>query len=158
VLDAHAGGETEPVSIIKIGPELVFGRLWQDMGIAELISQLAGQRRYGFDLERAIYLTVLHRLFVSGSDRAAEAWKENYSIPGAEELALEHLYRRAHSTPPAPTGREVPARERTAGEPRRRCRQPWHLDSGFRGGQNLGYRKVAGCDIPPRNPSCRGAR
>ena len=43
VLDAHAAGETEPVSIIKIGPELVFGRLWQDMGIGELISQLAGR-------------------------------------------------------------------------------------------------------------------
>ena len=83
VLDAHAAGETEPVSIIKIGPELVFGRLWQDMGIGELISQLAAERRYGFDLERAVYLTVLHRLFASGSDRAAEAWKENYSIPGA---------------------------------------------------------------------------
>src|SRR4029077_19376924 len=76
-LDAHAAGETEPVSIIKIGPELVFGRLWQDMGIGELISQLAGQRRYGFDLERAVYLTVLHRLFVSGSDRAREVWKGN---------------------------------------------------------------------------------
>jgi Transposase DDE domain len=36
---------------------------------------------------------VLHRLFASGSDRAAEAWKENYHIPGAQELALQHLYR-----------------------------------------------------------------
>ncbi len=42
--------------------------------------QLAAERCYGFDLERAVYLTVLHRLFVSGSDRAAEAWKENYHI------------------------------------------------------------------------------
>jgi hypothetical protein len=63
------------------------------MGIGDLISQLAGQRRYGFDLERAVYLTVLHRLFASGRDRAAEAWKENYCIPGAQELALQHLYR-----------------------------------------------------------------
>ena len=91
VLDAHAAGESEPVSIIKIGPELVFGRLWQDMGIGELISQLTGQRHFGFNLERAVYLTVLHRLFGSGSDRAAEAWKENYHIPGAQELALQHL-------------------------------------------------------------------
>ena len=93
VLDAHAAGETEPVSILKIGPELVFGRLWQEKGIAEIIRELAAKRRYGFDLERAIYLTVLHRLFASGSDRAAEAWKENYCIPGAEQLALQHLYR-----------------------------------------------------------------
>ena len=93
VIDAHAAGETEPVSITKIGPDLVFGRLWQEMGMGEIISRLALGRRYGFDLERAIYLTVLHRLFVSGSDRAAEVWKENYRIPGAEELALQHLYR-----------------------------------------------------------------
>jgi hypothetical protein len=31
-------------------------------------------RRFEFDVERAIYLTVLHRLFASGSDRAAERW------------------------------------------------------------------------------------
>jgi len=28
VLDAHAAGETEPVSVRKIGADLVFGRLW----------------------------------------------------------------------------------------------------------------------------------
>ena len=37
--------------------------------------------------------TVLHRLFASGSDRAAERWREDYLIPGAEELELHHLYR-----------------------------------------------------------------
>jgi hypothetical protein len=36
---------------------------------------------------------VLHRLFASGSDRAAERWRESYRIPGTEELALQHLYR-----------------------------------------------------------------
>jgi hypothetical protein len=93
VLDAHAAGQTEPVSIRKIGPDLVFGRLWQSMGLAEIVAGLAAQRKYGFDLERAVYLTVLHRLFASGSDRAAELWKENYRIPGAEELSLHQLYR-----------------------------------------------------------------
>jgi hypothetical protein len=33
-------------------------------------------------------MTVLHRLFASGSDRAAERWREDYLIPGAEELEL----------------------------------------------------------------------
>lgn len=93
VLDAHAAGETEPVSILKVGPDLVFGRLWKSMGLEEIVRNLAAERRYEFDLERAIYLTVLHRLFVSGSDRAAEAWKENYRIPGAEVLWLHQLYR-----------------------------------------------------------------
>lgn len=93
VLDAHAAGETEPVSITKVGPDLVFGRLWQSMGLAEIVAGLAARRKHGFDLERAVYLTVLHRLFASGSDRAAEVWKENYRIPGAEDLCLHQLYR-----------------------------------------------------------------
>ena len=76
VMDAHAAGQTEPVFITKIGPDLVFGRLWKSMGFEEIVRDLAGKRRHTFDLERAVYLTVLHRLFASGSDRAAEAWKE----------------------------------------------------------------------------------
>ena len=93
VLDAHAAGETEPVSVRKIGADLVFGRLWNSMGMEEIVRGLAGKRRHEFDLERAVYLTVLHRLFASGSDRAAETWKESYRIPGAQELSLHQLYR-----------------------------------------------------------------
>ncbi len=93
VLDAHAAGETEPVSVRKIGADLVFGRLWKSMGMGEIVGEMAGKRRHEFDLERAFYLTVLHRLFASGSDRAAEVWKESYRIPGAEDLSRHHLYR-----------------------------------------------------------------
>ena len=35
----------------------------------------------------------VHRLFASGSDRAAERWREDYLIPGTESLELHHLYR-----------------------------------------------------------------
>jgi len=93
VLGAHAAGETKPVSISRIGPDLVFARLWQEPGIGEVIESLCAGRRFGFSVERAVYLTVLHRLFVSGSDRAAERWKECYRIPGAEEIGLHQLYR-----------------------------------------------------------------
>jgi hypothetical protein len=41
----------------------------------------------------AVFLTVLHRLFVSGSDRAADRWREDYRIAGIEALDLHHLYR-----------------------------------------------------------------
>lgn len=93
VLEAHAAGETEPVAIRSIGPDLVFGRLWQELGIGEVIAEVSKRRKHEFSLERAVYLTVLHRLFVSGSDRAAERWKEAYRIPGAEKLELHQLYR-----------------------------------------------------------------
>jgi hypothetical protein len=84
VIDAHAAGETEPVAVQRIGADLVFGRLWKESGIPEILQSILKARRYEFDIERAIYLTVLHRLFASGSDRAAERWREDYLIPGTE--------------------------------------------------------------------------
>ena len=50
-------------------------------------------RRYGFEVERAVFLTVLHRLFNPGSDRAAERWKEDFQVVGAEAIELHQLYR-----------------------------------------------------------------
>jgi hypothetical protein len=93
VIDAHAAGEIQPVAIRRIGPDLVFARLWKESGIPEVLRSLLKARQYEFDVERAIYLTVLHRLFASGSDRAAERWREDYLIPGTEGLELHHLYR-----------------------------------------------------------------
>ena len=55
--------------------------------------QLAGGAAIGFALERAVFLTVLHRLFAGGSDRAADRWREDYRIEGVEGLDLHHLYR-----------------------------------------------------------------
>jgi Transposase DDE domain len=93
VLDAHAAGEAEPVAVRRIGPDLVFGRLWQESGLPEALRALLKGRRFEFDVERALYLTVLHRLFACGSDRSAERWREHYLVPGTEGLELHHLYR-----------------------------------------------------------------
>ena len=93
VIYAHNAGETTSAAIRSVGPDLVFARLWEESGIKAALGFMLQERRYEFDVERAIYLTVLHRLFVSGSDRAAEVWRENYLIPGIEELYLHHLYR-----------------------------------------------------------------
>jgi len=82
-----------PAETIKIGPPLVFGRLWKQLGIPEVLGRLLADRRYDFAVERAIFLTVLHRLMVSGSDRAAEYWCRGYAIEGIEDLELHHLYR-----------------------------------------------------------------
>ena len=93
VIDAQAAGEIQPVAIRRIGPDLVFARLWKESGIPAVLRSLLKARHYEFEVERAIYLTVLHRLFASGSDRAAERWREDYLIPGSEGLELHHLYR-----------------------------------------------------------------
>ncbi len=77
----------------KVGPALIFERLWRELGIKKVIRGLLSGRRFEFDVERAIFLTVLHRLFVSGSDRLCDRWRRDYVIDGAEELSLHHLYR-----------------------------------------------------------------
>jgi len=93
VIDAHAAGQTEAVSVQRVGPDLVFGRLWEELEIGAILQRALAGRRYEFDVERAVYLTVIHRLFASGSDRAAERWREAYRLPGTESLDLHHLYR-----------------------------------------------------------------
>jgi len=93
VIDAHAAGQTEPVQVQRVGPDLVFSRLWEALQLGPIIQRALQSRRYEFDVERAIYLTVIHRLFASGSDRAAERWREAYRLPGTETLDLHHLYR-----------------------------------------------------------------
>ena len=95
VLADHRCGRTEQLWTRTLGPALVFGRLWEQLGLPEVLDELLVDRKFGFAVERAIFLSVLHRLMGSGgrSDRAAEKWREDHLIPGVEELELQHLYR-----------------------------------------------------------------
>ena len=93
LLSEHAQGRLPTISVRHIGPALVFQRLWQLTGCQHVIQQLLKGRRFEFSIERAVFLTVLHRLFEPGSDRAADKWKDGYEIEGCEELQLHHLYR-----------------------------------------------------------------
>lgn len=93
VLLVLSGKSDVAVDSRKIGPALVFGRLWEELGVRNVIRGLAAERKFGFDVERAIFLTVLHRLFVSGSDRACDKWHRDYAVEGVDGLSLHHLYR-----------------------------------------------------------------
>ena len=100
---------------LTIGPPLVFQRLWKESGIEACIKRLLVDRKFEFDVERAIFLTVLHRLMVSGSDRFCDKWKRDYLIPGTEDLELHHLYRAMSFL-----GEELPDHKQTDGlAPRR---------------------------------------
>ena len=93
ILDAHAKGLATTVSTIKIGPVLILEKLWRESGIKGLLDSLLSQRRYEFAVERALFVTVMHRLFNPGSDRAAERWMRRYAITNTEALELHHFYR-----------------------------------------------------------------
>jgi hypothetical protein len=94
LLSALAEGPDGPrLSARRIGGPLLFGRLWEQIGCQAVIQDKLADRCFEFDVERAIFATVLHRLFVSGSDRACDKWMDDYAISGVDGLALHHLYR-----------------------------------------------------------------
>ena len=93
VLSSYYRGELPELRRASIGPDLVFGRLWRETGCGEVITSLLAGRRFGFDVERMIYVTVLHRLMVSGSDRHASSWQEAFRIPGGDDLILDQAYK-----------------------------------------------------------------
>lgn len=93
VVEENAAGRLEGGEIRKLGPALVFERLWRETGLEGIVNGLLRGRRFRFPVERAVFMSVLHRLFSPGSDRQAERWREDYRIEGTEELALHHLYR-----------------------------------------------------------------
>jgi len=78
---------------IKVGPALISERLWKELGIQKVLQGLLSERFFSFDVERALFLTVFHRLMVSGSDRFCDKWRRDYFVKGADEIELHHLYR-----------------------------------------------------------------
>lgn len=93
VITEHQKGRAPAIRTRRIGPGLVFDRLWNEVGIKGVIESLLWNRKFEFSVERAIFLTVLHRLFDPGSDRQAEQWKDDYLIEGVGDLQLHQLYR-----------------------------------------------------------------
>jgi hypothetical protein len=93
LLTAHRNGQEPVITTRRIGPGLIFERLWDETGCQQVIRHLLEGRSFGFPLERAVFLTVLHRLCASGSDRSAQQWKADYRLDGADDLALHQLYR-----------------------------------------------------------------
>lgn len=93
ILGAHANGESLTTRTRIVGPPLIFERLWRECGIQPVLAELLRDRQFEFPVERAVFLTVLHRLMAPGSDRAAEKWQQDYALAGVDCLALHHLYR-----------------------------------------------------------------
>jgi len=93
VVEAHENGVLEAGQVLSIGPALVFDRLWHELGLERILSDLLEGRKFSFAVQRAVFLTVVHRLFAPGSDRQAQQWKEDFRIEGVEGLELHHFYR-----------------------------------------------------------------
>jgi hypothetical protein len=91
-LDEDADGALS-ASAKRIGGSLLFGKIWERLGIAEVLGDLLRDRAFEFAVERAVFVATLHRIFVSGSDRDCSSWMEDYDIAGSNGLELHHFYR-----------------------------------------------------------------
>jgi hypothetical protein len=89
VLSRFYRGELPELHRASSGPDLVFGRLRSETGCYDVRKSRLAKRCCGFDIERPVYLTVLHRLMVSGSDRHAHAWRNGLRVPGSAERDLD---------------------------------------------------------------------
>jgi hypothetical protein len=112
VLSQIEAGNPDQLACKRIGAPLLFGRLWEETSCQAVVEGLLAERRFEFAVERAVFATVLHRLMVSGSDRACEKWMADYDIPGVDGLALHHLYRAM-----AWLGEELPADQQQGATP-----------------------------------------
>jgi len=101
VLNALKTNQITPSSTVHLGPPLVFEKLWQQLSMPDILRRFLEGRRFEFPVKRVVFLTVLHRLFAPGSDRAARALVPQVCFGGtwqprsAALLSHDGLVRRA---------------------------------------------------------------
>ena len=67
MLSSFYRGDLPELHRLSIGPDLVFGPAMGGNGLhRDVLKSLVAERRFSFDVERAVYLAVLHRLMISG--------------------------------------------------------------------------------------------
>ena len=62
-LDEDAEGALS-VTAKRIGGPMLFGRIWERLGVADVLTHLLKERAFEFPVERAVFVAALHRLFV----------------------------------------------------------------------------------------------
>ena len=73
------------------GPAIIFGHLWQELGLAQMISKFLGHHQTDYAL--AAFTMVLNRLCDPRSKRGVDKWADQVYSPGLENLQLHHYYR-----------------------------------------------------------------
>jgi len=75
------------------GPVLIFGRLWQELGLPDIFARLLSGTAITSDFEEACFAMVLNRLLDPMSKLATWEWIKTVYRPQWEKLELHHLYR-----------------------------------------------------------------
>jgi transposase len=85
--------DVEPLKHKKIGAGLVFGHIWNKLGIDSTINELVNGKKYEFSMERVIFAAVLQRLVNPDSAPAGIKWLETYQFDGSDAIEPHHLSR-----------------------------------------------------------------
>lgn len=93
ILRAQAQGTLQIQNEWSWGPTLVFERLWEELGLKDLLRRLAEHRRFTFDFERMVFALVLQRILDPGSDLQGSKWVRTIRAEGFDRLALPDFYR-----------------------------------------------------------------
>jgi hypothetical protein len=93
LVQRYRGGTLQATSDQVWGPVLIFERLWEELGLPELLRGLVRRRRLAFDFERVVFALVLQRILAPGSDRAGAKWIATVRARGFDRLRLPHYYR-----------------------------------------------------------------
>ena len=83
------------VEAYSYGDLYVLEHLWRRLGVDQVIDEIVGRRRFGFDVERALFAMVANRALAASSKLYCyEQWlSEDIRIDGTQQLGLQHLYR-----------------------------------------------------------------
>jgi transposase len=82
-----------PEETLSIGPGLVFGRIWEELGFPAVINRCLTDTNFEIPVERVIFMSVVHRLVETGSDRSAIKWLAHQRLEGCGGIELHHCYR-----------------------------------------------------------------
>jgi transposase len=93
LIRAAEAGTLEVLSDKVWGPALIFDRLWEELGLKDLLSRLAERKRFEFSFERMVFAQALQRLLEPGSDLRGSKWIDTVEGPGFSRLRLPHFYR-----------------------------------------------------------------
>jgi hypothetical protein len=75
------------------GPVLVFGRLWEELGLPGILERLLGETAAVSDYPEAVFAMVLNRLCDPASKLRVSEWVRTVYRPEWERLELQHFYR-----------------------------------------------------------------
>jgi len=78
----------------RVGALLPLLALWGELGLGEILGELAAGRRFSFDVATILKAIVFQRVLAPGSERAlVGSWLKGVYAPEFEGISLQHTYR-----------------------------------------------------------------